>query len=206
VLGSISMARPTAPLARLEAEHPNLRAALAWLAGVGPRRADDLLRLAAALGWFWWVAGHEREGLAWLERALATGPATPTPARSEALFNAGLLAYTFGEPRAALYGEQGLALARELGDAYLEARALSCAGILSGIHGDYAAAEAALTASWRLLDAAAHPWALSVVDLHLGIVALGRGERGRGPPCWRGRGRPLSRSATSSCLPGASNT
>ena len=54
---------------RLEAEHPNLRAALAWLDGAG--RAADLLALAAALGWFWYLGGHYREGLGWLERAFA---------------------------------------------------------------------------------------------------------------------------------------
>src|SRR5262249_15023239 len=142
-------------------------------------RGDDLLRLATTLGGVWFFAGHEREGLGWLERALATAPATPTPARAEALFFAGLLAHEGGEPRAMLYAEQALALARQLGDAFREARALEGVGIQVGDRGDWEAAEAAFTAARRLLDAAAHPWDLSVLEYDLGVVALGRGEPAR---------------------------
>jgi non-specific serine/threonine protein kinase len=175
-LGSVDR---RAAAALLEAEHPNLRAALAWLDGAGPRRGDDLLRLAAALGWFWFVAGHDREGLTWLERALAAAPATPTPVRFEAQQMAGVLAQELGEPRATLYAEQGLALARALGGAYHEARALSGVGIVAGDRGDFAAAEEALTASRRLVDDGAHPWELASLDHHLAVVALGRGDLAR---------------------------
>src|SRR5262249_38256532 len=150
--------------------------ALGWLAGAGPRRGDDLLRLAASLGWFWWGAGHPREGLGWLERALAADRGASTPAGPEALYYAGGLAHAFGAPGAALYVERGLALARERGDALHEARALQVVGVMAGDRGDFAAAEEALTAARCLLDAAAHPWELSVVDHCLGIVALDRGE------------------------------
>jgi non-specific serine/threonine protein kinase len=166
-------------VAKLEAEHPNLRAALAWLEEAGPGRGDDLLRLAAALGQFWFVAGREREELGWLERALAAAPATPTPVRSQALFWAGFLAHEVGEPRAALYAEQALAVARALGDTSHEARALALLGGLARAQGDWAAAEEAFTASKRLHGAGTHPWLRSMNDFHLGVVALGRGEPAR---------------------------
>src|SRR5262249_60362211 len=124
---------------------------------------------------FWFFAGHEREGLGWMERALVADRATPSPARAEALFFAGLLANEVGEPRAMLFAEQALALARELGDAFREARALEGVGIQAGDRGDWEAAEAAFTAARRLLDAAAHPWDLSVLEYDLGVVAVGRG-------------------------------
>jgi predicted ATPase/DNA-binding CsgD family transcriptional regulator len=162
----------------LEAEHPNLRTVLSWLAGTGPRRADDLLRLVAALGWFWYFARHEREGLVWLERALETGPATPTHARFEALFWAGFLADKVGESRAALYAEQGLAVARALGDPSREAQALLGVGIMAEDRGDWEVAEEAFTAS-RLLFDGELSWVLSLVDYHLGVVALGRGNLAR---------------------------
>ncbi len=56
-------------LALLEAEHANLRAALAWLEDSDEHGA--LLRLAAALGRFWTGRGYSHESRDWLERALA---------------------------------------------------------------------------------------------------------------------------------------
>ncbi|KUO07299.1 ATP-binding protein [Streptomyces sp. DSM 15324] len=67
-------------LARLRAEHANLRAALG--------RGDDpqaTLALAAALRFHWCEGGFLGEGRRWLEPALAAAP-EPTPARARALW------------------------------------------------------------------------------------------------------------------------
>jgi len=56
-------------LAWLEAEHDNLRAALAWSLEGG--RVEAGLRIANALVRFWEIRGHVEEGLAWFERLLA---------------------------------------------------------------------------------------------------------------------------------------
>lgn len=77
-------------LGRLATEHPNMRAALTWLAEHGPR--DTGLRLAAALWRFWQVRGHVVEGRAWLTRLLAD-TAGATNARARALVGAGALAW-----------------------------------------------------------------------------------------------------------------
>src|SRR5439155_5733435 len=58
----------TAWLDRLEAEHGNLRAALAWCQA---HDAGRWLRLATALGWYWVARAHLAEGRDWLEGALA---------------------------------------------------------------------------------------------------------------------------------------
>jgi len=50
---------------RIETEHDNLRAALAW--GINGQRAETGLRLANALWWFWFRRGYVREGFAWLK-------------------------------------------------------------------------------------------------------------------------------------------
>ena len=55
-------------LDRVEADHDNFRAALAWGLGHSPRRFK---RLACALGWFWQRRGDTAEGRRWVEAALA---------------------------------------------------------------------------------------------------------------------------------------
>ena len=101
-------------LARLEAEHDNLRAALAWMRDQGP--AGDGQRLATALWRFWHLRGHYSEGQRWLE-TLATGDHGSPAARAKALHGAGLLAHEQGEyGRAAALFEESLAVWRVLGD------------------------------------------------------------------------------------------
>ncbi len=56
-------------LSRLELEHDNLHAALAWSLQIGS--IEDGLRLACALGEFWWRRGYLSEGIEWLDRLLA---------------------------------------------------------------------------------------------------------------------------------------
>ena len=53
----------------LEAEHDNLRAALAW--ALESKRIEAGLRLASALTLFWEIRGYVQEGLGWMERLLA---------------------------------------------------------------------------------------------------------------------------------------
>src|SRR5439155_1913772 len=83
----------------LEREHDNLRAALAWCLPAAeslPRdetspAGETGLRLASALAGYWWSRGHRGEGLAWLEQALAQGPAAPAALRAKALAEFGNL-------------------------------------------------------------------------------------------------------------------
>jgi predicted ATPase/DNA-binding NarL/FixJ family response regulator len=161
-------------LDRLEAEHPNLRAALAWLDATG--RLDELLPLAGQLGWFWYLAGSYHEGLAWLERALVGNDNAPARARCEALCRVGHLAQTLDQPRAATYLEQALALARTTGYLAYEAETSVLLGIMAEDRGDYVAAGEHLTTGRRLHEQAGNPWGSIVADYHLGIVAYGRGD------------------------------
>jgi predicted ATPase/class 3 adenylate cyclase len=57
-------------LNRMEAEHDNLRAALAWAVGATGDRTVAL-RLTGALGWFWRVHSHFDEGRRWFAQALS---------------------------------------------------------------------------------------------------------------------------------------
>jgi tetratricopeptide (TPR) repeat protein len=146
-------------LDRLEEEHDNLRAALAWCrctlercqsseAGEPEAAAPNLdlateacLRLASALAWFWWVRGHVTEGRHWLERMLACGTAASLATRAKALAASGTLARDeWDRVHAAELLEEALTLARGLGDRRLVADTLRQLGCLAADAGDAAGA------------------------------------------------------------------
>jgi non-specific serine/threonine protein kinase len=80
-------------LDRLEAEHPNLRAALTWAISRDP---DLALRLAGALRQCWRIRGHLSEGRKALEWALAAGEGS-SAARAKALAAAAEVWYLQGD-------------------------------------------------------------------------------------------------------------
>ena len=114
-------------LDRLEREHDNLRAALEW------DNREVALRIAGALFRFWYVRGYYSEGCKWLADMLASSVAQAhTPARAEALYAAGVLAYCQGDYAAALsLSEECLTLFRELGDKQGSANSLNNLGIVA---------------------------------------------------------------------------
>jgi predicted ATPase/DNA-binding CsgD family transcriptional regulator len=75
----------------LEAEHDNLRAALAWCQA-DPDGADKEERLAGALGRFWRDRGYHREGFAWLTHAVRRRPGAVSGGRGRALNWAAVIA------------------------------------------------------------------------------------------------------------------
>ena len=105
---------------RLEEEHDNLRAALAWLIVNDP---DESARLGTALWRFWHMRGYIVEGLDWMERVLE---ASPSPSfRLEALIAAGGLAYWGRDMQyATRCFSDAIELGRELGDRHGEAEGL----------------------------------------------------------------------------------
>jgi predicted ATPase/class 3 adenylate cyclase/DNA-binding CsgD family transcriptional regulator len=118
---------------RLEEEHDNFRAALAWahehgaVEGASTGGAEAELRLAGALFWFWDLRDYVSEGRRWLEGALArTNRPSHSAARAMALFAVGSLAETQANQvavRARL--EESAVIWRELGDKRGLALALS---------------------------------------------------------------------------------
>src|SRR6185436_3629393 len=79
---------------------------------------DALLALTVALGRFWHLRGNWEEALDWLGRALASAPGAPPRLRAAALLHLGRLNFFLGaEDEARRQLEEGLALAREGGDA-----------------------------------------------------------------------------------------
>lgn len=117
----------------LEAEHANLREALAWLQESG--EGGLLLRFAAALGRFWSGLGHYQEGRGWLERALAHECLTAD--RSRAFIALGFISLYLGmRPEAESSLAEGLAGCRDGGDTITTARALIGLGALATMNGN----------------------------------------------------------------------
>jgi predicted ATPase/DNA-binding SARP family transcriptional activator len=67
-------------LARLEADHDNLSAALRGVIAVGDAAAA--MRLAAATGWYWWLGGRRTEGLELLIAAAGLPGEVPDDVRA----------------------------------------------------------------------------------------------------------------------------
>lgn len=99
-------------LDRLEAEHDNLRAALAWLLD---HEVETALTLAGRLWPFWELRGHIAEGRRWLALSLAASAAR-TAARAWVLHGAGVLADAQNDrPEALAHTEESVAVFREVG-------------------------------------------------------------------------------------------
>jgi non-specific serine/threonine protein kinase len=127
-------------LAVLDAEHDNLRAAIAHALVEVPAGA---LALAGRMAWYWYLRGHYHDGSALLETALARAGAAASPDRLRALAGAGRLALLECRyPRAAELLADARALAAELDEPRGEAEATQLLGSLARERGDYAAARA----------------------------------------------------------------
>jgi len=155
---------------RLELEHDNLRAVLAWSRGIEDAEAIGL-RLAGAVYWFWLIHGHFSEGGMWLDAMLKQPTTTAPTARAKALFAAGVLAADRGEfARAISLHEEALPLYRDLRDAAGVAGTLMILGRCKVWQGAYAQARALLAESLTMFqaqhDAPMSMWALqSLGDL-----------------------------------------
>ena len=120
-------------LRRLDAEWENLSAAAGHLAADG--RTDDVLRLGVLLQRFAVSRGHG-EVLTWLRSAVESAQTPPGILLANAFVAIGWISETLlrmdgdAHATAARCGERGLAMARELGDRRLEARALL---VLAGV-------------------------------------------------------------------------
>jgi predicted ATPase/DNA-binding XRE family transcriptional regulator len=165
-------------VARLEAAHDNMRAAIQWAVVSG--EAETALRLSAGLRWFWYLRNYLSEGRHWLKAALGASPDLRTPARAEALTSLGVLAQLQGDYQEAMrdLGES-LAMFRERADRDGAARVLNNMGAVAMERGDREQAEACYTEAlgiWR----EAGSQVLAGAALHnLSILAYARGEHER---------------------------
>ncbi len=160
----------------LEADHENLRATLEWDL---KRDVESALKIIGVVTLFWSGRGYPAEGRAWAEAAIACAEALPPVEGEAAIQRKKLVAYALGSlltllvyhgdiPNAEIASEKCAALARELGDNKLLAKALTyfCTGRL--VTGDTRDVEAKMN---EALQAARLSGDANSLGLALGITA-----------------------------------
>lgn len=174
-LDSVGSAAQEDWLRRLDLEHDNLRAALAWSL---EQPSDLALRLVGTLWRFWYARGHLSEGRRWLEAALARPGHEPAVSdRGQALLGAGAVAQAQGDrERARVLLEEGLALFRQDADRSGMATALNMLGLVARDTGDPVEALARHEAGLDLARAANDPWRVTF-SLNLLGLALQRQDQ-----------------------------
>jgi len=141
-------------MARLGLDQENLRAALGFFleqahaqasTQAGEMQAEQALRLCAALSWFWNIYGYWREDLGYRVQALAGRPGVEAALRARILDAAATLSWEMGDrERAQVLNEEGLALAKEMGDLLGAANHLLELGAIARIRSQFMLAHARL--------------------------------------------------------------
>ncbi len=164
-------------LEQAETEIDNLRAAFGW-----SRENSDIesaLQLASSLQPLWLARGRTREGLAWFDAALADldaqDPGVAATVRARALADRALLAAHMGAADSLDQAEQALALAREVDDPALLARALSSCGFIAAFNNPEVARRYVAEAI-ELARVVGDRWRLSQVLAWQAVAALAAGD------------------------------
>jgi predicted ATPase/DNA-binding CsgD family transcriptional regulator len=125
-------------LQRVDEEHANVRLALGWSMVEEP---DDAVRLAAAMGAYWYMRRHFAEGMEWLGQALELS--TPSlDARATALWSRARIRLWYAEYETAkIDAEECVELSSKLGLGVELSGALTILGLISAAKGDLDLAE-----------------------------------------------------------------
>jgi predicted ATPase/class 3 adenylate cyclase len=151
---------------RLRADHDNIRLALDHFAATD---AEALLRMAGALGHFWWLVGSLSEGLEWEMRALGRGQAAAPALRVPVLDIGSVLAQQVGElHQSEELAQEGLRLCEELDDDVALGRALSNVAAVATGPSRLIEAKEALERSIEILRRTDGTWSLAISLLNLG--------------------------------------
>jgi len=164
-------------LDRIQPEHDNIRAALAWSLEEDP---ELTLRLASSLRLFWEVRGHFSEGFRWLEDALPRAAGAAPEVRMRALSASGTIAFRLGKVEVSEERwEEALEIARELGDDLWIARLLSDLGTAAAAREEWEPATVLLEESADLFRELDVPPRLATVLGNLGHIAGQQGDYAR---------------------------
>jgi len=162
-----------ATLARLDREHDNVRAVLAWAVERG--EGDIAQAISGAIWRFWSIRGYISEGRSWMAKALAMPPRrTANWARAaNAAGNLAQMQVDYVEARA--LHEETRAVYIELGDKAGTARALNNLGVSAWQQGDYLAARSFFQECLALQREVGSDWDVAATLTNLGLVLSDEG-------------------------------
>jgi predicted ATPase/class 3 adenylate cyclase len=157
-------------VARIDAEHDNIRAALEWSRDTGEN--EMLLRLVATLTYTWPLRGHTRELRPWLELALERGTA-PARARAMVLLSAADRASQDGDvARAHDLVAESRTIAEHEGDEVLLFRAMNGAAWIAADAGDRDGAREQFSALRQRAREAGNTNMVAIATVNLGDLVL----------------------------------
>ena len=168
-------------LTHLEAEHDNLRGAMAWSLENDPERA---LRLAGYLAEFWRRSGHHAEGHRWLTAVLDTAhpSSSQVGSRARVLLGVGQLAADRGEPGPdqVTVAEESVRLFRDAGDQQGLVKALQHLGrCMLESAGDAEQVHLVLDESFRLAQTLGDQHGIGFALANLAYLAWLQGDHGQ---------------------------
>jgi predicted ATPase/class 3 adenylate cyclase len=171
-------------LDRLEADHDNFRAALAWAEEQGD--AVIGLRLGAALWRFWVVRGHMQEGRRRLERLLGlTGAQERTATRARALHGLGTIIHEISDyVDARPVIEESLAIWRDLGHRTGIIAGLNSLGWLAAQQGDFDRSCVLSHEALELSRGTNERRGMALALHNLGLAAFQRGDYAAAVSVW----------------------
>ena len=153
------------------AEQENLRTALTW--SLDHQEGDAALKLASALGVYWYRTSRLSEGLEFLQRALDLAPAA-SRWRPRALMVKVHLQLSGGT-----VDEEAVSsavAASEHGDPELFAFSLAALGVTRTMQGRFDSAEQAIDQAHRLFEELGHAEGLHFTDELMGVIRFVRGD------------------------------
>lgn len=166
-------------VARLAAEIDNVRETLRRLLESDPVRA---VRLAEAISRWWVLRGQLREGIDWLEQAVARAADDALHYRP-ALTALAALAGTAGDhAKAAAVANRAVDLCRAAGDENHEVIALNVLGALAILSDEHDRAEEIYSRSRELLLPKGRSFTLAASSNNLGLVYTQTGRQGKAIP------------------------
>jgi non-specific serine/threonine protein kinase len=166
-------------LARLDREHDNVRAALAW-SQTEPGNAEAGLRLAAGMWQFWYMRTYHAEARRWTQPALSIPGGESIPARGKVLWCTGALAIADGQyDTAEARLRESLAYHQALGTRRGEAEAVIGLGFLAFSQGHHEQAVTLLTEGLAQLRDVGYPFDVAITLGALGLVAQAQDDYAR---------------------------